>query len=391
MTPMIRLPIEIIAEIIAAVVDGTEFNSEDPDFYPGREEHHPLAAASLVSHTWSTICRPHIFRIISISTRNMDDRLWFLHFEAPHLSEFILVVHLQCDYEPDTTLAWYPECLGRLKNLRVLHLDSWMSTLFPEPGPLSAGISSMLAAPCLRKLAFRGCDLSEDASDLRAMLPVTLEELVLEGISATSDIEGKTTSTPRLEALRSLKLQEIYHPMFSLKNFIECPNLARLSAHWYSGQPWDLPPWVPSSLSELVLCAVSDCNIPDFGTAIQPSVVEINQSGDTSYLELFMWIKDCIRNLPFPTSIRTLRLDIEHIKLDCDDHPEDISPSPSEYGMLSHFLLQLYEEGGLKGIILNITSVGKTEDRICAVVEGKYPRRRLHYVWLDRRRNNLAL
>lgn len=254
---MIRLPIEIIAEIISAVVDGTGFTSEDPDFHPGRDEHHPLAAASLVSRTWNTICRPHIFRIISISTRTMDDRLWFLHFEAPHLSEFILVVHLQCDYEPDTTLAWYPECLGRLKNLRVLHLDSWMSTLFPEPGPLSAGISSMLAAPCLRKLAFRGCDLSEDASDLRAMLPVTLEELVLEGISATSDIEGKTTSTPRLEALRSLKLQEIYHPMFSLKNFIECPNLARLSAHWYSGQPWDLPPWVPSSLSELVLCGMS--------------------------------------------------------------------------------------------------------------------------------------
>ncbi|KAG9219620.1 hypothetical protein CCMSSC00406_0006058 [Pleurotus cornucopiae] len=378
MTPMIRLPIEIIAEIIAAVVDGTEFTSEDPDFYPGRDEHHPLAAASLVSRTWSTICRPHIFRIISISTRTMDDRLWFLHFEAPHLSEFIHVVHLQCDYDPDTTLAWYPECLGRLKNLRVLHLDSWMSTLLLEPGPLSAGISSMLAAPCLRKLALRGCDLSEDASDLRAMLPVTLKELVLEGISATSDIEGKTTSTPRLEALRSLKLQEIYHPMFRLKNFIECPNLDRLSAHWYSGQPWDLPPWVPSSLSELVLCgmslssSVSDCNIPDFGTAIQPSVVEINQSGDTSYLELFMWIKDCIRNLPFPTSIRTLTLDIENIKLDCDDHPEDISPSLSEYGMLSHFLLQLYEEGGLKGIILNITaSVGSSDPKSLCVDEAQ--------------------
>ncbi|KAF9489058.1 hypothetical protein BDN71DRAFT_1456601 [Pleurotus eryngii] len=76
-------------------MEGTDFDLEDPDFYPGRDEHHPLAAASLVSRTWSTICRSHIFRIISISTRTMDDRLWFLHFEAPHLSEFIHVVRLQ--------------------------------------------------------------------------------------------------------------------------------------------------------------------------------------------------------------------------------------------------------------------------------------------------------
>lgn len=85
-----------------------------------------------------------------------------------------------------------------------------------------------------------------------------------------------------------------------------------------------------------------------------------------------MWIKDCIRNLPFPTSIRTLTLDIENIKLDCDDHPEDISPSLSEYGMLSHFLLQLYEEGGLKGIILNITaSVGSSDPKSLCVDEAQ--------------------
>ena len=86
----IQLPIEVIAQIIDNVVDGTKFDSEDPD----RNEPHPLADASLVSRTWSTICRSYIFRIIIISTENIDDRLRFLNFEAPHLGELIRIVRV---------------------------------------------------------------------------------------------------------------------------------------------------------------------------------------------------------------------------------------------------------------------------------------------------------
>lgn len=106
MPTTIQLPIEIIAEIIATVLDGTDFDSEDPDLYPSRNELHPLAAAPLVSRT--------------------------------------------C----------HPECFGRLKNLRVLYLDPRISGLLLE---LAAGITSVLAAPRLCKLVLRGWDFAEMA------------------------------------------------------------------------------------------------------------------------------------------------------------------------------------------------------------------------------------
>ncbi|KAF9487037.1 hypothetical protein BDN71DRAFT_1500056 [Pleurotus eryngii] len=348
-----KLPPEVIAEIIATVADGTNFDSADPDRDP--DIHHPLANASLVSRTWNTICRPHVFRTFSISSTNTSARLHFLHFDAPHLSGHIRTVRLWLEGEGACPSSeWYPACFGRLTNLRALHLDHGIASLLKEQEFLAAGISAMLAAPCLRKLVLRGWDFSTGASDLLAMLPPTLEVLMLDLISATPEGNAAQPTSPlRLDALRHLELQAVFHPMLTFTRLIECPNLQRLTAGWYAYQSWNLPPWIPDTLSELVLHAAPECNIPDFGTAIKPSTVTIEPSGEMSYLEVFVWIQECINHLPFPGCIRTLTLNI--LKEASDDDCE-LYPTPSEYEMLCSFLVQLYEGGGVRRIMLNITA-----------------------------------
>ncbi|KAF7433705.1 hypothetical protein PC9H_005668 [Pleurotus ostreatus] len=351
-----KLPLEVIAEIIATVADGTDFDSADPDRDP--DVHHPLADASLVSRTWNTICRPHVFHTLSISSTNTSARLHFLHFDAPYLSDHIRTVRLWLEGEyacPDS--EWYPACFGRLTNLRALHVDHGIASLLKEQELLAAGISAMLAAPCLRKLVLRGWDFSTGASDLFAMLPPTLEDLMLELISATT--EGDTaqpTSPLRLYALRHLELQAVFHPMLTSTRLIDCPNLQRLTAGWYAYQSWNLPPWIPDTLSELVLRAAPECNIPDFGTAIKPSAVTIEPSGEMSYLEVFVWIQDCINHLPFPGCIQTLTLNIFKQQSASDDDCEGLFPTPSEYEVLCSFLVRLYEGGGVRRITLNMTA-----------------------------------
>lgn len=97
-------------------------------------------------------------------------------------------------------------------------------------------------------------------SDFLAMLPPTLEVLILDIVSvAPESAEAATqkSTTLRLEALRVLELQAVFHPMLRSQNFIECPNLERLTARWYPIRYWYLPPWIPDTLSELVLHGVS--------------------------------------------------------------------------------------------------------------------------------------
>ncbi|KAJ8697502.1 hypothetical protein PTI98_004303 [Pleurotus ostreatus] len=344
-----KLPVELIAEIIAIVADGAQKCN------PQNDENHPfwtLTASSLVSRTWTTICRPHIFHTLSISTENTTARLSFLHFDAPHLSEYIRTVHLWWNDDSCTALAWFPECFARLKNLRALHLENGISSLSMAPAPLSAGIVSMLAAPRLCKLALNGWGFASDASDLLSMLPATLEELKLEDIMETHVTE-KAPPTVRFDALRTLELLDVFHPMLEFKSFIDCPNLECLTAR-YHYEPWNLPPWIPDELSELELYAVPECNIPDFGGAIRPSVLTVNLSGDVSYLELFAWIKNCIDSLPFPGTIQSLTINVTNNHF-LDDHSEGLYPTPLEYEELSHFLYKLYEQGGLEGITLSIT------------------------------------
>lgn len=154
-----------------------------------------LATASLVSRAWNTICRQYMFRRFDAS----DENLAFLHFEAPHLSEYIRELHLWWNNDECTASEWLPECFCRLKNLREVHLGGGISQLSTVPAALGAGIVIMLAAPRLRKLLLRGWSFS-GVSGLLSLFPVTPEALVLIDISATDDEVKASPSTIRLEA-----------------------------------------------------------------------------------------------------------------------------------------------------------------------------------------------
>ena len=145
------LPIELITAIIAIVARGlySKFDERKQSVLS------TLAAASraLVSRTWNTICRSHILHTLVLNFRFEFERLCFLHFDAPHLCEYIRKVHLGRE-DFCSTVERFPEFLARLKNLRELVLENPASPgngrMLPEP--LSAG---PFAAPRLRKIAFR--------------------------------------------------------------------------------------------------------------------------------------------------------------------------------------------------------------------------------------------
>ncbi|KAF4600394.1 hypothetical protein EYR38_005019 [Pleurotus pulmonarius] len=73
-----------------------------------------------------------------------------------------------------------------------------------------------------------------------------------------------------------------------------------------------------------------------------------------SYLELFIWIKNCINRLPFPKSLKSLTINATNSHL-VDDHSEALYPTGSEYDEISRFLYRLYQQGGLETITLSIT------------------------------------
>ncbi len=102
------------------------------------------------------------------------------------------------------------------------------------------------------------------------------------------------------------------------------------------------------------------CDFPDFGTTVKPSAVTIYQSKDSTYLELFVWVRECIRRLPFPSYIRTFTLNVTNDQWPYEGPSEGTSeglyPTPLEYEVLSNFLSQLHEEGGLEGVDLTFTS-----------------------------------
>ncbi|KAF4600392.1 hypothetical protein EYR38_005017 [Pleurotus pulmonarius] len=73
-----------------------------------------------------------------------------------------------------------------------------------------------------------------------------------------------------------------------------------------------------------------------------------------SYLELFIWIKNCINRLPFPKSLKSLTINATNSHL-IDDQSEALYPTASEYDEISRFLYRLYRQGGLETITLSIT------------------------------------
>ncbi|KAL4262500.1 hypothetical protein AB1N83_007867 [Pleurotus pulmonarius] len=364
------LPVELIAAIIDIVADGYRDSlatQREPLIFS------TLAAASLVSRTWNTICRAYIFRTIKITAPgDPGAQFSFLHFEAPHLSRHIHKLNLKWDGRC-TADDWLADCFRQMKNLRELRLQGGVETVCNQGSLLSGpyappgGMKPMLAAPCLRRLVLCGWYFAEDGSDLVGMLPDTIEELVLEVIgppprhafsNTVANVNGSTSSGRRLEYLRSMDLLYIRHPLFDLQTFIECPNLRRFAVGWAgSRRRWDLPPWIPTNLLELELETDLDSYIPRINASIQPSVVKIevcdHKRSSVSFRTFIARIKACIDRLSSPHLIQTLTINI----VDYEVHARNrLYSRLSDYEALSQFLQQLRgcKGGKLKAVFLNI-------------------------------------
>ncbi|KAF7433726.1 hypothetical protein PC9H_005691 [Pleurotus ostreatus] len=339
------LPVEIISEIIA-IVASEDSKEPLPVVYKSdveKEAFRTLAAASLVSHSWNAISRRHIFHSVFIPFNNTSARLSFLHFQAPHLAEYI---HRLCVWWDDGTppvSEWLTECFCRLKNFRELILTSSLSGLLTERRISAVGVMPVLAASRLRTLTLRHWGFAEDAYDLLGMLPPTLEELVLEDIhTETIEIEAPPPTT-HLADLRRLVLIDTAHPMLSAENIIECPHLKQLELYWLYNV---VDSW-----------GGAGCLLPNFGKTIRPSVVTITLwSNGHSFRDLFTWIKDCIDRLPFPNLIQVLKIHIQ--KFSDVRAGGDPLPQILDYEMLSQALQPLCKNGALTSITLDISTDG---------------------------------
>ncbi|KAG9226549.1 hypothetical protein CCMSSC00406_0005784 [Pleurotus cornucopiae] len=157
-----QLPLELIHHIVESLAErGTSSGSVPP----------ALEACSLVCRTWNHICRLHIFRTIVLG-RSSAPQLSFLHFEAPHLSKYIVNLHMIFD---DRTVAaaedWFPDCLKRLEKLRVLRIDNFICIPPTLPALHTLGIMSLIATAHIEQLDLVYWD-TLDLEDEPALLPM---------------------------------------------------------------------------------------------------------------------------------------------------------------------------------------------------------------------------
>lgn len=111
------LPTELIIKIIAIVKGG--HNSKRGQYGPS-----PIAASALVSRTWNTLCRPHMFHTVVVYVDTVLPRFSFLHFQAAHLCQYIRVLYFDATAAQHSVreAEWFPACFARLTNLRKLQL-----------------------------------------------------------------------------------------------------------------------------------------------------------------------------------------------------------------------------------------------------------------------------
>ncbi|KAL4256297.1 hypothetical protein AB1N83_013341 [Pleurotus pulmonarius] len=352
----VPLPTELATKIIAIVEDGhhSKHHQRGPS---------PLADIALVSHTWNAVCRLHMFHTVTLYSDTVYSRLSFIHFQAPHLSQYIRELYFQPSAAERiaSKAEWFPACFARFDNLDKIRFENCCK------GPLSAASLAAFAAPQrLRKLDIYGWKFA-GVYDFLSMLPPTLEELRLDEVkfdssqrnAARRDLELKAPRIPgvRLDALRTIELHRGQHSILATPHLIECPNLARLFVICSSTTQVQLPPWIPTSLPELVLSVGHGSIIPDFGTDLQPSSVTIYPScgHGSEYLNHFTCARECIEGLPYPHAIQTLTILIEF------EHfwgpLEESFPALSDYEMLSQLVCHLREsEQGscLQSIVLVI-------------------------------------
>ncbi len=260
----IRLPLELFVKIIP-FLDDRLIGKEEWEFdYSNRVwSNIPvcLFACSLVCHAWNDLCRPLIFRSIHINCHEDIEHsaLWTLHFTRPYLCKYIRELRLSFSFETTPPLSdWIDACLRRFVNLRELELQFWSELQAEVRSRLLPGITSMISTTGLKRLALQDWDtgLPSHLQPILFACSTTLEDLIIH-FRSRGDLPTTVPVVPstvvRLAALRRLELCEP-PPSFARTVDIECPNLETFTTS-YGGvnHPWELPSWVPESISELNL------------------------------------------------------------------------------------------------------------------------------------------
>lgn len=371
-----RLPLELVVEIIPFLDDRLieEWEFSHSPIARGRRSP-SLFACSLVCHAWNDLCRSLIFRSIRIDCNEDIDHseLWVFHFKVPHLCKYIRELLLSFSFETTPPPEWIGACLGRFTNLRTLELRFWSVLMVNVRTPLLLGITSTISTVGLRCLALQDWDSSfvNDPSYLLAMLSAcstTLEELMIDfrskGASFTTMPVVPPAAVVHLQALRHLKL---YQPptSFARTAGIECPNLETFATSQGDlNAPWELPSWIPGSISELNLQGTftfypyllwanqvtlfpvaSQCSFPQLRRPIYPSRLTFQLvpfDGDMA------WIGECINHFPFLDCLRQLTIK------SLSNHSQLSFPDASRYEALYRFLQPLQRSTLMKRVTFTI-------------------------------------
>lgn len=259
----LQLPLELFMNIITFLDDRLIKEEWESNYSHRVWPNIPvcLFACSLVCHTWNDLCRPLIFHSIHINCdEDMEHSdLWVFHFRRPHLCKYIRQLRLSFSIETTSPPEWINACLTRFKNLRELHLDFWSDLNVEVSTRLLPGITAMISTIGLKRLALQDWDdrFVNNPSYLWHILfacSTTLEGLMIhfrprQGLPTPMPVVPSTVM--RLGALRHL---ELYEPptTFARTANIECPNLETFTTSCGGvDSPWELPSWIPESISEL--------------------------------------------------------------------------------------------------------------------------------------------
>lgn len=367
---MNHLPIELIYEIIDLFDDEDDDddcnNHSDGSLHSNSESsngfYHPcrtLTTCALVCRAWNEVSRSRIFHKLTMDYIDLNDRLYFLHFDAPHLAPYILEVDLVWSGIGDEPADWVTTCFGSMKNLSRLRFSDRMSRSIKSQAPLGSAILTLLAAPLLRELFLIGwCftlpDRTLDLIHLLSVLSPTLERLSFTSIFCPERTQSSAERIVlHMDHLHTVEFIGTGHDVLR-QHYIECPDVQHvLLAATRAEKVWRLPMWIPSGLSRITIRMPTDNTVPEFGEYIRPSYMIIDVSESTSCSRCVIWIQNCINNFPFPNELRRLTISITI-------HLQYVRkfPDPIDYQVLTNVLQRLYKHGSLRHINLNIVLQG---------------------------------
>lgn len=331
---------------------------------------------------WGSIPYPSgslwCFTLSGLAYRDLNARLHFLHFTAPHLALYVVEFHLMWVGDGREPAEWVPVCLGSLKNLSIVHILERLSSAIRRPPSLAPVCRLLLAAPLLQELLLAGLVFRRGSVDLIDFLSIpsaTLEKLTLFSIfSPEEERTAAERTVVHMGRLRTIQFLETSHDVLR-QHHIECPDLRSVFVQLCSDKPWLLPPWIPHGLPEIILrctfllrvrisarveqvfrlAVPTDRPIPEFGNYICPSDMTIDVFEDYSYSQCLDWVRCCINHLPFPEQHSRLTI---NITVDLRYAPVTYSPDPVDYQNLCDALQRLYKDGSLQYANLNITVGG---------------------------------